>query len=140
MVLGGHHPHAIIDTHSVHSPDNSSLTDREKVDRSIYGLYKLRQFNSSFFSPEERWVIDTKPRGIFRTSQHAIYGLMNTFLVSYCIMRRDFRPIWAGRLGALMGVQWATLVAPDQWNEFWRYYGRRTLAQKYMKAYGDDFL
>jgi hypothetical protein len=139
-IWGHPHHHAIIDTSSIKSPENSELSKRDKMNRAVYGLYKLRQFNIKFFSPQERFYIDPKPIGIFRILQYGGACLLNASVVSYCVVRKDFRPIWLLRIGGLLAVERLLWELPDRFNEIQRFNSRWAIAQKYNEAYGEDFL
>ena len=104
MIEGHHHHHAIIDQDSVKSPETSDLSTKSKLNRSVYGLYKIRQFNPRFFSPEERYTIDPKPIGILRTFQYGGFIVGSAGITMYCLLRRDFRPIMGLRIAALLGT------------------------------------
>ena len=139
-IEGHHHHHAIIDQNSVKSPENDALSTRDRANRSVYGLYKLRQFNDSFFSPQERFCIDPKPIGMLRIVQHGCFVTACAGISLYCFTRRDFRPVWALRIGGLLGTNHLLWKATDWFNENQRFGYRKKLAQKYIDAYGENFL
>ena len=139
-VMPHHHHQAIIPTEGIPAPVTSKLSERDRVNRSLYALWKIKQVNHHFFPPSEQDVIDSKPLGlpryIFRygISTCAIFYLGHAFMNSRLTIRRA--AIGVGFI-ALMNLG---MFGAEVFFDKVKMFSRRKLAKKYMDAYGADQL
>ena len=134
------HHEAIIDTSKIESPALESLSESQKVDRSLYALWKIRQVNHHFFPPSEQDILDNREYRIVRRS---VKNLTSFGIVGYMIFnvhngRLNLkRSVYAASAYLLMrGILFGTEIFYDKA----KMPSRRKLARKYIDAYGYDYL
>lgn len=139
-ILPHRHHEAIIDTSFAKSPVLESLTEAEKVDRSLYALWKIRQVNHHFFPPSEQAVLDNREMRIARlTFRYGVvlgvtgYTMFNLYHSRLTVKRVA---IAVAALAAMRGVLFGIEVFYDKA----KMSSRRNLAKKYQDAYGSQQL
>lgn len=135
-VVPHHHSHeAIIDTSKFQAPIFYSLSESEKRNRAAYALYKIRQLNPQFFSPEERETLDVRqPRFLRNFIYHGTLWVI-AMNWGFHFSRRSFGVKQLGVAGALLAGRYAVLGASEWFYETVKMNGRRSLADKYCELY-----
>jgi hypothetical protein len=139
-IIPHRHHEAIIDTSFAKSPSLESLTEAEKVDRSLYALWKIRQVNHHFFPPSEQAVLDNREMRIARFAFKYSFMLgvagYTAFNIYYSRLTLKRVAFVVTTIAALR----ATLFGIEVFYDKAKMPSRRSLARKYMDAYGSQQL
>jgi len=139
-ILPHHHHEAIVDTSFAKSPSFESLTETQRLDRSLYALWKIRQVNHHFFPPSEQAVLDNREMRIGRfTFKYAVLGGASCYTIFNLYLGRMNLKRTAYIIAAI-GVMRASLFGIEVFYDKVKMPSRRTLARKYMDAYGSQQL
>lgn len=137
-ITGHHHHQAIIDVSQVKSPTADTLSKEDKIERTTYALWKIRQVNHHFFAPSEADTIDNRPLRIARYTllYSGMVGI--TGYLGFNLLKNRLSIVKCGRaLGAYFLLK-GTMYGMEVFYDKVKMIGRKQLAKKYMLAYGDD--
>lgn len=134
--LMGHKHHSAIISTDISSPEYESMSESERVDRSLYALWKISKVNHHFFSPSEQDVIEPREYRIARkTFILGVSAAISSYLTLQFFTGRLTAKKGIYSLGAYAAVK-AVCFGTEVFYENVKMPSRRTLAKQYMDIYG----
>ena len=140
MIVPHHHHEAIIPTDNIKSPEFAELSESQKVDRSVYALWKISQVNHHFFPPSEQRILANEPMGILRFFY--LYSVTGGLLawMGHSFLNNRLTLVRAGVAVTVYAAMRASLFGIEVSYDKLKSFSRRRLARKYIDVYGANKL
>lgn len=135
----GHDHHHDIKTDNYRHPPLSKFSESEVTQRTVFALKKIKEHNHHFFNPSESRILNPMPAGVIRTWTAYSFAVFDAAFAGLMFKMWNFRPRNIAILGGLVIGQNLVLASMNGMWEVFQNGRRRTLAEKYLKAYGAEF-
>ena len=135
-----HHHSPISNSKDVKSPQFSSLSESEKVDRAVYALYKIKNLNPDFLNAQETELFSPKQPKILRHtlwhgSSFAMAGITGWHLYQSKLGLKTL-----GLVGAVYVTRHVVMGGVEKMFDVARMGPRKSLAKEYMELVGAEEL
>ena len=135
---GHHHDHHIDVLKYSHQP-LSKYSESEVLNRTVFALKKIKEFNHHFFTEKEVEILNPQPMGAISTLLHFGSAALDSAIVSIMYRNKHFSAKSFTLLGGLLAFEYMIIKAPNTINEYFQGFYRRDLAGKYLNVYGPQF-
>jgi hypothetical protein len=130
---------AEIDTSNFQSKPFESLSESQKVSRTVFGLKKIKEFNHHFFNDSEQRVLNPLPPSIIPKGMKFGFAALDAAILTYMWRSWNFNPRLVALMAFSVGCQYVTIRMPNIFAEVIQGSRRRGLAKEYIELYGAEF-
>jgi hypothetical protein len=134
-----HHYHPVIDTSNYEHKPLSDFSERQVVSRTVFALKKIKEFNHHFFPPQEERLLTGVPAGIISRSVLWACCGVNALAATVMYRNRYFGVKSLMFFGGLLAAEYFIIRTPNFINEIVATVQRRSMARRYIDAYGAEF-
>jgi len=134
-----HGHEAVIDTSSYTHKNLAEFNERQLVNRTVFGLKKINEFNHHFFTDEERRILSPYPSGFINRSVLWTCCSVNAIIATILFCKRHFNSKALILFGGLFAAEYFIIRTPNAINNWLQGPSRKDLARKYQAVYGNEF-
>jgi len=133
------HGHHHIDLSTYQHKPLADYSESQIVDRTVFALKKIKEFNHHFFTERELEVLNPQAMGLIQTVVVLGCSVFNAALFTILYRNRHFNTKTAVLIGGLLATEYVIARTPNTVNEFVQGFRRKNLATKYLGVYGPEF-
>ena len=135
---GNHHDHHIDVLKYQHQP-LSQYSENEVLNRTVFALKKIKEFNHHFFTEREVEILNPQPMGLISTLLHFGSAALDGGIAAIMYRNKHFSTKSLSLFGGLLAAEYVIIKVPNIINEYYQGFYRRNLAAEYLNVYGPQF-
>lgn len=133
------HYHPIIQTEDFQSPPISSFSRKQMLNRTVFALKKIKEFNHHFFNDSEQRILSPMPPGLISYGVYYSSLGASAFIMTWAWRTWTMNYKMLVLFGGLVVANNIVINIPNWTNEMVQNFRRKQLAKKYIDLYGEEF-